>query len=332
MERIDLTPLQVSPGYYSKGKAGIRRIYPATPQAVQSGPILLTNRGTEKSHVNIAGSLKTELRVARDAGAKELTLALLVSAEPHLQNSGILGRAILDRIVDTKERRLTEFVDPPQSAPMAADGVATETPEDLTQTLQRFTQFRIRNDDRAAKAIKELAGKLAYQLDIQNELLAKVENILSAGGISAATTNGGTLRVLGVRKQDDEVVFVDVTLENTAPNPYANNIIFNGNGGVIIRGLNVRGGIVVGPGSVRINGGDGSNKDLPDLVDAKGQKFKVGTATAENFNFTNGGVTRTATIQFLPHPGQAEPRQLVLFGTRTHTITVPFRFENVPLP
>jgi hypothetical protein len=68
------------------------------------------------------------------------------------------------------------------------------------------------------------------------------------------------------------------------------------------------------------------------LLDAKGQTFKVASIANDSVNFVNDSNTRSTTIIFQPNPGQAEPRELVLFGTRTHTIAVPFRFEKVPLP
>ena len=111
---------------------------------------------------------------------------------------------------------------------------------------------------------------------------------------------------------------------NALPPPHLRNIIIRGN-------LNVQ-GMVIGPGGVRINGGSGSSNDLPDLVDAKGQKYRATKVIGDSFNFVNGSSSRTVTILFQPNPGQAEPRELVLFGTRTHTIAVPFHFENLPLP
>ena len=41
---------------------------------------------------------------------------------------------------------------------------------------------------------------------------------------------------------------------------------------------------------------------------------------------------RTVTVIFRPNESGAAPSELVLYGTRTHTIDVPFQFENVPLP
>jgi hypothetical protein len=93
------------------------------------------------------------------------------------------------------------------------------------------------------------------------------------------------------------------------------------------------GGIVIGPNGVRVStAGTGSVKDLPDLIDAKGQKFTRAKASDDTFNVVNDTRSRTVTVLYQPNPGQAEPSELVLYGTHTRTIGVPFRFENIPLP
>lgn len=334
MERVDLT-VQTGPGHTSRvGKNGIRRIYPAAPTPmITAGPILVTPREGEKSYVHVAGSLRTEMRVRREPNSKELTLTFIVSAEPRMLNNGLIGRPVLTKAIDSQNRALVEASETPKSAPMPRDDfeLFSETVEGTPMPLQRFTQIRVRSDAEAIRAIREISGKLAYQLDLQNEVLAKIPNPLEAAGKSASTTNGGTMRVVAVKKQADSIV-MDVALENTQANPFGNNIIING-GAVIIRGnVNLRGGVVIGPNGVRMNGGDGTSKDLPDLLDEKGQKLKVLSVSSDGININNGSMTRTASIAYQSAPMQSDPRELVLFGTRTHTINVPFRFTDVTLP
>jgi hypothetical protein len=322
VERVDLS-VAASQIYYPRvAKNGLRRpLYVPQQEGTQNGPITVTPRGAEKSVVTFAGSLKTELRISRDEKKKEFDLMFIVSSEPRHHNSGVVGKPIFDKILDSQGRKLKEAVEP---AKKEAEDLTDPEASDILPPLRRFTNIRLKDDGEPAKAIKELVGKLTYQVDLQNEVLARMDKVLGAAGKSVPTSNGGTLKVLGVRKQDADF-FVDVSIENA-------NAVIQGGGAIVIRGnVAIRGGIVVGPGGVRMNG-DGTNKDLPDLLDAKGQKFKVVAVTGDSFNFVNGLTTRTATIQFQPNPDQGEPRDLILYGTRTHAIAVPFRFENVPLP
>ncbi len=331
MERVDLS-VQSSQAIYSRmAKNGMRRPIYVPQQAAQAGPITLTNRTNEKSYFQLNGSLKTELRVSRDAKTKELTLMFIVSPEPRMTNTGVLGKPIFDKALDQANRKFEEPAPPKSEDAKPFDPDASIEPDELIAPLRRFTQVKFKDDKEAVKAIKEISGKLAYQLDLENETLAKIDNVMDAAGKSAAMKSGGSLRVLGVRKKLDDYYIVDVVIENAMNNMFGNNIVING-GAVIIRGnVNLRGGVVIGPGGVRMNG-DGTNKDLPDLLDAKGRKFKIANVEGDTINFINGSTTRTAQILFEANPGQGAPRDLVLFGTRTHTLAVPFRFENVPLP
>ncbi len=318
MEMVDLTPAP-QPIQPPGGGRIMRGRMPVLPQPAPAGPLRLTVRGNEKSLVSHAGSVKTEVRIkpsADYARTKELDVTLIVSAEPSLLNSAVSGRPAFAKLIDDKGRALQPSLE------------AANQPGDATSG-QRFTQVRIK-DEHAAKQIKEMAGNLPLQLDLQNVILAKMEKVMDAEGKSAAGANGGTLKVLSLKKLPNDAIEVQVTMENLIPNPFGNNVIING-GNVMIRG-NINGNIVINGGNVRINGSGGNAKDLPDLLDAKGQKYKVSSVANDSFNFVNGSCTRSATIVFQPSPGQGEPRELVLFGSRTHTIAVPFRFENVPLP
>ena len=151
---------------------------------------------------------------------------------------------------------------------------------------QRFAQFRIKDGINTPKQIKEMVGNLPVQLDLQNVVLAKMENIMDSAGKSVNGAKGGSLKVQSVKKLPNDAVEIQVSMDDLAPNPFGDNIIING-GNVIIRGnVQINGGIVIGPNGVRVKGG--GTKDLPDLLDAKGQKFKLGSVSNEGINFVNG--------------------------------------------
>jgi hypothetical protein len=302
------------------------------PRATAPAGIVLVNRDKAKLAVSYAGAVRTEVRVTRDAAKKELQLDFFASAEPRLLNHAILGQPILEN----KGRKL----------PLAEDAKSKDPQELLRERTARdsgalvygvprngrVAQLRIRDDQ--AHQLAELAGNLTLQVDLQNVPLARIGKVLDAAGKSVDGNNGGAMKVQAVKKLDNGNLQIQVGLDNLTPNPFGGNVVINGNGVVMIRG-NVfikGGGMVIGPNGVRVNGASGNHKDLPDLLDARGQKFKVAAVTADSFNFVNGSTSRVATIEFAPNPGQADPSELVLFGTRTHTIAVPFRFEKLPLP
>ena len=343
MERIDLAVRVTTddPIVLRGKKGGIRRIQQIPPPApAPPGPIVLVHRGNEKSMVSYAGAVKTELRISRESSAKEMTLLFIVSAEPRLLNNTLLGQPIIDKAFDDQSRKLQMLSDVPKAETnnvdelqqLAAQGLIT-TDFGMHVSSRRSTQIRAKDGEQTAKKLKELAGKLTLQLDLQNETLARIDKVLEAAGKSASAPNGGTMKAHSVKRLVGGVIEVQVSLEDLAANPFGPNMIVNANGGIIIRGnVAINGGIVIGPNGMRINGGNGNRSDLPDLVDTKGKKFELGNVSADSFNFVNGSSSRAATILYLPTEGQSEPRELVLFGTRTHTIAVPFRFENLPLP
>jgi hypothetical protein len=265
-------------------------------------------------------------------------MGFTVSAEPRLLNVALAGPPQLDKALDEKGQRLAPA---PAASGSDAKTVYFSRSEDLGQidlgwfSNRRVTNLRLK-EPTGAKQLKEISGKLLLQVDVQNEVLARLDKVMDSAGKSADGAGGGTLKLQSIKKQANGNIEAQVTLVNLGPNPLGNNIIINQGGGIVIQGniqIQGGGGIVIGPNGVRINGaGNGNLKDLPDLLDAKGQKFRPIGLTNDSFNFVNGTASRSGTITYQPTQGQAEPSELVLFGTRTHTIGVPFRFENVSLP
>lgn len=326
MMRVE-APEPNQPMYQKFGKAGRLRML-APSQGIQAGPIIVTNRGSEKVAVHHAGAVRIEVRITRDAKAKELIVTFSVSPEPKLQNAAMLGKPAFEKLLDEHGRSLA-VVQPKVSTKEIPDEeiwMYTEWP----QLFQRVAQVRVKEGPDAVRQLKELAGRFTLNVEVNNEVIAKHDNVLGSVGKSVSGANGGMLLVNSVDKRDGGNLEIQLTMENLTPNPFGEQIIFNGRGGVMIRG-NVNGGVVIGPNGVRING-NGNARDLPDLIDAKGQKYSVASILAESTNLNNGSVTRSVRLVYQPPAGSAEPRDLVLHGTRAYAIGVPFRFENIPVP
>jgi hypothetical protein len=335
MERVD-PPQPGSPMYQAFGKAKKMRLVAPMP-APERGPIVVVPRSEEKSAVIYAGAVKTELRVTRDKPAKELVLQFIVSPEPRLQNASVVGKPALERVVDGKSAHLAiAFEQPkPEPKPAAADDMwADVVLEWGPQGQQRVATIRVKEGPNPGRQLKELIGSVTLQVEMQNEIIAKIDNVLEAAGKSAAGANGGSLRLESIDKRANGSIEMQITMNDLTPNPYANNVFFGGGGGIVIRGggaIAINGRMIVGPNGVVING-NGNQQETPDLVDAKGEKFRAGVVLSESTSINNTNVARSLRVLFQPNTTQAAPRDLVLFGTRTHSIGVPFRFENVPLP
>lgn len=332
MERIDLNATPASSGPVRiMAKKGLQRavVYPSSPAA--PGPIVLVNRGSAKSPVSYAGAARTQLRISRDAATKELTLQFLVSTEARLLNLSVEGKPLIEKILDGQGKRLAEVVPAPKyvAKDAAISPVAADLDDlDLPPMPQRWTKIKVKEADAAAKVLREVSGKLTVQLDLQNVLLARIDRVLNAAGKSVAGGKGGTMTLDSIRKLESGEFEVQVSMENLTQNPLGNNAMINGNV-IIVRGnVNIRGGW---GGNLRIDGA-GNPNELPALIDAKGQKCPVANVTRESTNIINGTFARTVTVIYRPNESGAEPAELVLYGTRTHTIDVPFHFENVPLP
>jgi hypothetical protein len=290
----------------------IRRQFAGCPNVIHS------------ARTSRAGSIKTEARITRDPETKSLIVTLTAGIEPSLHNGQIVGRPVITKLADEQGRQREPLFSIPSEDNFAMEKqlrdleLAYFGPSRVTHS--RATTFRVKDD--GSKSIAELAGSLTMQVDLQNVVLARMEKIMDAAGKSVAGANGGSLKVQSIKKHAYNTIEVQVTMENLTPNPLGN--VFIGGGNVIIRG-----NVVINGGNIRVNG-NGNARDIPDLLDAKGQKFRVNSVTNDSFNINNGNASRNVTILYQA-VGDQEPRELVLFGSRTHIIGVPFRFENVPV-
>jgi len=328
VERIDLET-NVGLSTFLHGRS---RVYVPPAKAAAVGPLLLTPGVRPKSRVHIAGSLKTEVRIVRDADAKELVLTFIVSAEPRLQNAGVVGMAMLDTIVDQDSRKLAIVPERAKTVEQAMAQMLDSTPYPPLHP-GRSAQIRVKEGD--AKRLRELAGKLTLVVEMPDQELARVPNILAAAGKSVKAiddTGRGKLTVNNARKlPNSETVEVSLSMENLAPDPYRNSVVIK-DSKVIIRSRYDAAGIVLGPNGITIHGnGAGASKNLPDLIDANGKKFKLAATRSDTTNHVQGE-RRNAQVLYTPEPGQSEPRDLVLYGIRTYALTMPFRFDDLPLP
>lgn len=306
--------------------------------ASNPGQIILTPADRTKERISHAGAVRVTVRPALPLppGARskssDVLLRLEIAPEPRLQQMGInlVGEPSLTRAIDDHDQVLNIALAPPPANPqnvrpgMAMPGMPIQVLNTYypvpQQNMQHVTLLRLRRGKEDSTTLKELSGTLAAQVTIPNEVLASIDNVLKGG--KAASKSGGTVQVSRIDKQANGDYRVQITLEQ-AGNPLGGNVVINGGGVIMING-NVR---IGGFGRSRSPAASG----LPDLFDAKGGKYQQAGIQSMSTRITNGQVARVATVLYRPQPGQGEPSRLVLFGNRTVTVPIPFRFENVPL-
>ena len=113
---------------------------------------------------------------------------------------------------------------------------------------------------------------------------------------------------------------------------------FNANGGRVVQIVNVGGiqnrqiigNVLAVKGATNTNLASGLG--LPILEDAKGMALDLEQVSQMQTMLVNGRLTQEVTMVFCAGTGVGEPTRMVLYGHRMMTVTVPFRFEDVPLP
>jgi len=318
---------------------------PGTP----SGTIILTPGEAKPQLTSYAGAVR--VRVLPSAMAKNAKqegthqLVLDAAAEPRLQGFRIVGTPSIDKAVDDQGQSLAAALPPldPNAGDPAVGGfggggivingnvviangrIIGGMPGMTGGMGQRQAVVRLKTGDKHAKVLKELKGHLTAEVIVPNETLITVENVLKAAGQTTKGKSGGAMTVNTIEKIANGDYKVKVTLEDVlGNNPFGG--VFGG--GVMIQNVQIQ---IGGGGAIGLGGMPGGGPGMPDLVDAKGNKYQLVQVPSRNMNANNGQVTQEFVLVFRANNDQGEPARLVLFGSRTTTVQVPFAFQNVPL-
>ncbi len=291
--------------------------------------------GEPKNHpVSYAGAVRIRLI----SGVKNKTahvLTLDVAAEPRLQNFMLAGAPTIEKAVDDQDQSLERTAEqaPPQPELVPFRPVPAILPPNADIALpfapfqgNRQVQIRLKAGEKEAKSLKELAGILTAQVLIPSETLLSVDNVLTSAGQTTKGKNGDSLHVTSIDKMDNGDYKVQLRLEN-APGQNAFGAF---NAAVQIQmQLQVQGNIVIGEAGAPAP--FANTPGMPELVDAKGNKYKIKQIPSRRMNFNNGVATQELTIVYGGGEGLAEPDRLLVTGPRMANITIPFAFKNVPL-
>jgi hypothetical protein len=70
---------------------------------------------------------------------------------------------------------------------------------------------------------------------------------------------------------------------------------------------------------------------LPDLLDAKGNKYQAVSIPARRMSVAGGTAIQEMTIVYRGDAGHGDPDRLVVTGSRQVNVTIPFVFRDVPV-
>ena len=175
---------------------------------------------------------------------------------------------------------------------------------------------------RPAKLLKEFSGSVAAQVNTPPEPLLTLHNVLKAAGTEAKGTDGGVLRLNQIEKLPGGDYQLRVFIENASgPNPLGMAL----NVGVIqMQQIQIHVGGGFANGQVHAPG-------LPELIDAKGNKFQPVQIPSRGMRINNSVVSEDITVVYRGGAGHGDPDHLIVYGSRQAHVTVPFVFRDVPL-
>lgn len=316
--QVQILPAQIAPG--------AQGLVVAAPRpGVGPRTITLADGKTSKVPTCYSGAVRVRLlppsqfNMTKQPG--ETLLVFDVAPEPRLQGFQLQGTPSITQAVDNQGQSLMVALDAPQAnpnQPVAVGNVIMAAPFNPHMVGQiRPLPVRLKLGDKKADSLKELNGTLTALVQLPPEPLVVVENVLKSAGQTAKGKNGGSLNVQSIDKTGNNEYKVQMTIENMGQNPFNGNVQIIGN--VQIQ-MAIGGGVV------------GNNQGMPELVDANGKAYQVTQIPARSMQINNGQIRQTVTVVYRANSGQGEPARLVINGTRTTSIAVPFAFKDVPLP
>lgn len=291
------------------------RVGPVAPSAAQEHIELMP--GAAPRHLSYAGACRVELRPGSSG-----RVVLDAAAEPRLLSFSVIGPPVIDKALDDEGRALTVQEDGvPALTAAISTNAGTVYANSALPRPQRQVLLRL---EPPTKKLRELSGALPVRVMIPNELLASVDvqEVLTNGSATAVSKCGGSMQVQSFEKAGDNQYRLTFLLENLGPNPFAQQLMLNGN-------IVIQGNVAMVGGA--LNGTTLPTLGLPDLIDAEGRKYQVAEIPSQSTRMGNNQLVRQLTVVYRAQAGQDVPQRLVYYGTRFLTMPVAFRFQDVEL-
>jgi len=328
-EKIQADPQEAAVTALTQGQINYYEVDQS--QVKEPGIILLP--GTPKNrHVAYGGSVRSRVHFLSGGNEGEYCLSLEAFAEPRIKGFTIIGTPTIEKGIDDQGQQLFLKTEPteetiPNNFGKRRPGISVWNAMQ-SMVYQRQINLLFPKGKKQAKSIQRLSGSFTAQVTAPPEALFTIPNVLKASGESVAGKNGGKLQINAVEKIAPGEFKVQIYLES----PLGPNAMGGAGGAIIMANGMVRMQRV--QFQVGFNGGQipfNTMQGLPELLDSKGNKFKIVQVPARRLNFNNGLSTQEMTIVFRNQNDQGEPDRLILTGSRTVNVTIPFAFENVAL-
>jgi hypothetical protein len=280
------------------------------------------------------------------AGAGEALVVLETAREPKLHLNPIPGTGFqtatvwvashgslpfssktidvhIDKAVDEKGQVLTQPYVLPAAPAVDAEVVQVllmeqtlRVPVNQAAAIYQQIPVRLTLADQPSKVLKICQGMITPEVQTPSQPLVIVDNILKAKGQTVRGPDGSAITVIEVSRQDNGIVQLQVQVESGGSGPGLNQVALL-NRRMIVRGLANSSG---SPGASNLS-----------LVDARGQLFKMLAHQVTETGVNPNAFSQQMHLTFQPPDQRAEPAKLVLSGTRTVKIEIPFDFQDVPL-
>jgi hypothetical protein len=321
-------------------RGGVMTYNPYQQATVDLGKIVLVD-GTPPA---LPGFRSTAVRVrllpkhvpvyGSPGGNDEKTLPLEITPEPGLPWLGLVSIRV-DRALDEHGQtlvqpslflaQLSDLNANPYAQAMLWNGNLSYYPyQQQVMGNPNHAPIRLRMAEKPTRMVKELEGLLTCQVQTPLEPLIAVENVLKAAGTTAEGVDGGTIKVVDVKRETNGQVKLKVVIQ--APGQDAD---FMGGFGV---GRAVR--INMAVMKMRVNGVQAAaNAGNLELRDDRGVPFQLVSAGAQQqaqVMMAGQGVVEQELV-FQPNAAQGSPAKLVYLGRRTVTVEVPFSLKDLPL-
>jgi hypothetical protein len=311
------------------------------PQRSFGDATLLVEAGTPSAAAVVNhGSLRVRSLLPKSGalsdlpdGGKQVTLHLEVRAESRIDVTELIGLRVTRATDDAghKARHATDYIESGPGNYFDGDMVFIGNSLDLYDPNGvgglRQIPITVVVDAKSAQKLGELSGVLCARVRTAAEPLLTVDDLAKAIGKTHTALDGGEVKIIDNRREDDGLIKIKVELKTNQPADVQNEIIQMRLGGRL-RGARM-GGMVVGQmPKIQLT------KDNPN-----GMPFKLYNAKGQAMEFVNGELelaasndgSGTYTLVFKPGAGDPGPAKLEYIGRRESLVEMPFTLKDVPL-
>src|SRR5262249_40976739 len=228
---------------------------------IQPGQIYLKEGKPEKAPTDYTGAVRvramTDGKMFGPANNGEHLLGLQISPEPKIQWQQLVA-INATKVVDDQDQKLAQAMNN-AAAPVGPGGVVIALPIARPVgwvggfgggfgNVHQYGVVRIKKGEKAAKSLKEVQGTITAQVLTPPQAYITADEILKAEGKTFKGSEGGSIKIVEVKKEENGTIKVRFEMEQPA------NIVPGNNAGIGLPGVQIQnapappGGPGAGPG------------------------------------------------------------------------------------